>query len=84
MSGGEGADTFVFFTEDEGVDIILDFEFGVDILEFFTTDPDVTVDNLLSNITQVGDDVELALNNKVITFEDAAATDFTADAFMIA
>jgi Ca2+-binding RTX toxin-like protein len=83
MSGGGGADTFVFFLEDEGVDVILDFEFGVDQLVFATNDPDVTTENLLGNLTQVGDDVELALNNKVITFEDAEVDAFTSDAFMI-
>ncbi|WP_227268765.1 calcium-binding protein [Roseobacter weihaiensis] len=84
MRGGEGADTFVFFEEDNGIDIILDFEIGVDQLQFVTTDPDVTTENLLANLTQVGDDVELALNNKVITFEDTVVTDFIADDFMIA
>jgi Ca2+-binding RTX toxin-like protein len=84
MRGGAGADTFVFFEEDAGVDIILDFEFGVDRLEFATSDPDVTTENLLANMTQVGDDVELALNNKVITFDDVVATDFNADDFLIA
>ncbi|MEM1074996.1 MAG: M10 family metallopeptidase C-terminal domain-containing protein, partial [Pseudomonadota bacterium] len=84
MSGGGGADTFVFFEADQGVDVILDFEVGVDQLAFVTTDPDVTSENLLANLTQVGDDVELALNNKVITFEDAVVTDFAADDFMIA
>ncbi|WP_370400045.1 calcium-binding protein [Sulfitobacter sp. JB4-11] len=83
MSGGEGADTFVFFEEDEGVDVILDFEFGVDSLVFVTNDPAVTTENMLRNMTQVGDDIELALNNKLITFEDAAMTDFNADAFLI-
>ena len=84
LAGGEGADTFLFFEADTGVDIITDFEFGVDTLAFFTTDPDVTPGNLLGNLTQVGADVELSLNNKVITFEDALATDFTTDDFMIA
>lgn len=83
MTGGEGADTFVFFEEDAGVDIILDFEFGVDQIAFFTTDPTVTTDNLLGNMTQVGDDVELSLNNKAITFENTTMTDFNADDFMI-
>lgn len=84
LLGGAGSDTFVFFEEDAGVDIILDFEFGVDQLQFVTTDPDVTVENLLSNLTQVGDDVELTLNNKVITFEDVVVTDFVADDLIIA
>lgn len=84
MSGGAGADTFVFFEEDAGVDIILDFNFNEDSLLFLTNDPEVTTDSLLSNLTQTGDDVELAFNNKVITFEDTVVSDFNADDFMIA
>ncbi|MFK7837510.1 MAG: calcium-binding protein [Sulfitobacter sp.] len=84
MSGGEGADTFVFFEADIGVDVILDFEVGVDRLQFVTEDPEVTTDNMLANMTQVGGDVELALNNKVITLEDTLVTDFVADDFLIA
>ncbi|WP_424968471.1 calcium-binding protein [Dinoroseobacter sp. S375] len=84
MSGGEGADTFVFFQEDAGVDVILDFEVGIDQLAFFTNDPDVTEANLLDSLSQTGDDVELALNNKLITFEDVEVADFTADMFLIA
>lgn len=84
MSGGAGADTFVFFEADIGVDVILDFEMGIDQLAFFTNDPEVTQDSLLSNLDQVGDDVELSLNNKVITFEDTQVADFSADMFMIA
>lgn len=84
MRGGEGADTFVFFEADTGVDVILDFEFGVDSLEFATTDPSVTPTNLLGSLAQAGDDVELTFNNKVITFEEAVVTDFTTDDFMIA
>ncbi|MEP3637075.1 MAG: iron-regulated protein frpC, partial [Paracoccaceae bacterium] len=84
MAGGEGADTFVFFEEDIGVDIITDFVKGEDVIAFVTTDPDVTIDNLIGNLTQVDDHVELSLNNKVITIEDALVTDFTVDDFTIA
>ncbi|WP_223423117.1 calcium-binding protein [Tateyamaria pelophila] len=84
MTGGAGADTFVFFEADAGVDIILDFEFGTDNLLFVTNDPTVTADALLGNLTQVADGVELALNNKVITFDNAEVSDFHADDFMIA
>lgn len=84
MRGGEGADTFVFFEADIGVDVIVDFEFGVDRLEFVTSDPSVTSTNLIGNLAQAGDDVELTLNEKVITFEDVVVTDFTTDDFMIA
>lgn len=83
LSGGEGADTFLFFLEDTGVDTILDFEFGVDRLDFRTTDPDVTTENLLGNMTQVGDHVELSLNNKAITFENTSMEDFSAEDFFI-
>jgi Ca2+-binding RTX toxin-like protein len=84
MTGGAGADTFVFAESDVGVDVILDFEFGVDILSFQTSDPSVTTESLLAGATQVGDDVEFALSNKVITIQDALVTDFIADDFMIA
>ncbi len=84
MRGGEGADTFVFFETDTGVDTILDFELGVDSIEFRTTDPGVTPANLLAGLAQDGDDVTLTLNNKVITFEEASVTDFTTDDFIIA
>ncbi|MEM1078803.1 MAG: calcium-binding protein [Pseudomonadota bacterium] len=84
MRGGEGADTFLFFQEDVGTDVILDFEIGIDQLAFVTNDPDVTEANLLAGLTQAGDDVELALNNKLITFEDVEVADFSADMFLIA
>ncbi len=83
LSGGAGPDTFVFFEEDAGVDVILDFEFGTDSLLFVTNDPTVTTENLLQNLSQAGDDVELALNNKTITFEGSEVADFHADDFMI-
>lgn len=84
LVGGDGADTFVFFEEDAGIDVINDFVFGQDSLLFRTSDPEVTTASLLGNLSQVGDDVELAFNNKVITFEDTVVTDFHADDFMIA
>lgn len=84
LTGGGGADTFLFFEEDQGVKVILDFEVGVDRLAFATSDPGVTTSNLLANLTQVGEDVELIMNNKSITFEDTLMTSFAADVFMIA
>ncbi|WP_424972679.1 calcium-binding protein [Dinoroseobacter sp. S76] len=84
MRGGAGADTFLFFQEDVGTDVILDFEIGIDQLAFATNDPDVTEANLLASLTQAGDDVELALNNKLITFENVEVADFSADMFLIA
>ncbi|MEL6913191.1 MAG: hypothetical protein AAFP13_01690 [Pseudomonadota bacterium] len=66
------------------MNIITDLDANVDRLTFLTTDPDVTAETLLANLTQAGDDVELALNGKVITMEDALVADFAADDFMIA
>ncbi|MFK7762238.1 MAG: iron-regulated protein frpC, partial [Roseobacter sp.] len=83
MEGRGGADTFVFFEEDIGVDVILDFEFGVDTLLFATSDPTVTSENLLADLTQTGSDVELTVNDKTITIEDSVVADFSADDFMI-
>ncbi len=84
MSGGAGADTFVFFLQDTGVDVILDFELGVDRLQFATTDPDVTAETLLDQLTQAGDDVELFVNGKLITIEDTQVSDFDTSDFLIA
>ncbi|MEM9010879.1 MAG: calcium-binding protein [Pseudomonadota bacterium] len=84
MSGGAGADTFVFFEDDIGVDVILDFEVNVDRLQFVTTDPGVTAGTLVDALSQAGDDVELSVNGKLITIEDAQVGDFGADAFLIA
>ena len=83
MSGGAGADTFVFSQADVGVNTILDFQVGVDRLVFVTEDPEVTTANMLANMAQVGDDVELVLNNKVIMLEDMQVSDFSSDDFQI-
>jgi Ca2+-binding RTX toxin-like protein len=83
MSGGDGADVFVFFLDDEGVDVILDFEFGEDRLEFRTSDPDVTAEALVGALTQQGDDVALDVNGKLITIADADVLDFAASDFLI-
>jgi Ca2+-binding RTX toxin-like protein len=84
LAGGAGADTFVFKEGDAGVDVIIDFQVGIDTLAFQTSDPSVTAESLLAGATQVGDDVEFALPDKVITIQDALVTDFIADDFMFA
>ncbi|MFK7836846.1 MAG: hypothetical protein AB8B60_11540 [Sulfitobacter sp.] len=83
LSGGAGADTFVFFEEDAGVDVILDFEFGVDSLQFLTSNPEVTSENLLASVVQVDDGMALALNNKLISFENVIGTSLVVDDFLI-
>ena len=58
-------------------------EVGVDVLEFATTNPDVTAENLLASLEQDGDDVVLTQSDRVITFEDASVADFGAESFLI-
>ncbi|CTQ48574.1 calcium-binding protein [Jannaschia donghaensis] len=84
MTGGAGADTFVFAEGEVGVDVILDFEVGVDRIVFETTNPDATPENLLANLSQVGDDVELSISGRSILIEDTSVADFSASDFLIA
>lgn len=84
LEGGAGADTFVFREGDVGVNIILDFDVNVDQIRFETTNPDITTANLLGSLSQNGDDVELAMNDRIITFEDTTVDQFNADSFVIA
>ncbi|MEM9043113.1 MAG: hypothetical protein AAGC81_00340 [Pseudomonadota bacterium] len=83
-SGGDGADAFVFFEQDIGVDIILDFEIGEDQLLFVTSDPGETNETLAAELTQAGEDVELTVNGKTIIFENTDVGDFGAANFLIA
>lgn len=80
LSGGAGVDTFVF-AENSGVDVINDFEFGVDSLQFVTSNADLSGEDVLGGLSQVGDDVELAFNDRLITIENANVGDFGADDF---
>ncbi|MEL7013169.1 MAG: iron-regulated protein frpC, partial [Pseudomonadota bacterium] len=82
LTGGDGADTFVFREGDVGVSIITDFDIEEDQILIETTDPSVTTDSLLSNLSQNGDDVELALNGRIVTFEDTTVDEFSADSFI--
>ena len=82
LTGGDGADTFVFREGDVGVSVITDFEIEVDQILIETSDPSVTTDSLLSNLSQDGDDVELALNGRIVTFEDTTVDEFNADSFI--
>ncbi|MEM7507101.1 MAG: calcium-binding protein [Pseudomonadota bacterium] len=82
LAGGDGADNFVFFEDDTGVDVILDFEVGEDRL-LFVTNADLTAEGLADQLTQAGDDVELAVNGKLITFQNAEVGDFGAEDFLV-
>lgn len=59
LTGGRGADVFVFFNSTRGVDRITDFRLGVDSLDL--EDFGVTAANLASVASQVGRDVEINL-----------------------
>ncbi|MEO1112435.1 MAG: calcium-binding protein [Pseudomonadota bacterium] len=83
LAGGAGADTFVFTEDDTGVKIITDFEIGVDSL-LFVTNAGFTADDLVDQLTQIGDDVQLDVSGKLVTFENASVEDFSADAFLFA
>lgn len=83
MRGGEGADTFVFFEEDSGVDVILDFEVGVDRIEFRSSNASRAMEDLMSNVKQTGDDLQFLVNDKAFTIENTALLDFSAADFFI-
>ena len=83
LTGGAGADTFVFTEDDTGVKVITDFEIGVDSL-LFVTDAGLTAVDLVDQLTQIGDDVQLDVNGKLLTFENASAEDFSTDSFLFA
>lgn len=59
LSGGKGADLFVFFETDRGVDRVTDFNAAQDALDL--TDFGVTAANLAEHATQVGQDVRISL-----------------------
>ncbi|MEQ8654037.1 MAG: hypothetical protein RIC87_16350 [Kiloniellales bacterium] len=82
LAGGDGPDVFVFFQEDVGVDVITDFEFGVDQLKFVTNE-DLTPADLIDELTQSGGDVEFEINGKTISIENALVDDFSTDDFLI-
>ncbi|WP_299471883.1 calcium-binding protein [uncultured Roseibium sp.] len=83
LAGGEGADTFVFTAEDTGVKIITDFDLNEDRL-LFITDENLTASDLVNQLVQDGDDVQLDVNGKLITFENASVDDFSTDDFLFA
>ncbi|MET1414872.1 calcium-binding protein [Roseibium sp. HPY-6] len=83
LAGGEGSDTFVFTAEDTGVKIITDFDINADRL-LFITDENLTASDLVNQLVQDGDDVQLDVNGKLITFEDASVEDFSTNDFHFA
>ncbi|MEO1191608.1 MAG: iron-regulated protein frpC [Pseudomonadota bacterium] len=82
LAGGAGEDDFVFFQDDVGTKVILDFEVGVDRL-VFVTDRDLTAGDIVDQMTQQGSDVELEISGKLITIDNALVEDFGSDDFLI-
>ncbi|MEO1317114.1 MAG: calcium-binding protein [Pseudomonadota bacterium] len=82
LESGEGADTFLFFEGDTGTDVLVDFEVGVDTLQFATTQ-DLDPQGLLGLLEQAGDDVELAFGGRTIVIENSEVSDFSADDFSV-
>ncbi|KIT15064.1 calcium-binding protein [Jannaschia aquimarina] len=84
MSGGAGADTFVFDFGDEGVDVILDFEVGVDSIVFEGIGAELAPAAMVQSMEQVGDDIELSINGRSIMIEDANIADLGASDLLMA
>ncbi|MEB3278646.1 MAG: FG-GAP-like repeat-containing protein [Lyngbya sp.] len=73
-SGGEGMDTFVL-AEGEGVDTIVDFQLGIDLIGLTE---EITADQL--SITANGNDTEISLGGNVLAILSGVETpDFIAD-----
>ena len=73
-SGGEGMDTFVL-AEGEGIDTIVDFELGIDLIGLVE---EITADQL--SITANGNDTEISLGGNVIVIISGVNTsDFIAE-----
>ncbi len=80
ITGGAGADTFVFASGD-GSDTITDFENGTDKIDLSAVSEVSEFNNL--TITQEGDDTKIDLGENVgeIILEDFTSTDLDASDF---
>lgn len=76
LFGGAGADIFIF-DSDEGTNTIFDFEDGVDLIDFrtseFSNDSDV-----LAAAVQVGSDLVIQGEDQIIAIQNFSISDFTA------
>lgn len=77
LTGGEGADRFVF-KENEGDDVITDFEIGIDLI---VLDTDVEESFADLSLSQSGSDAVLTYSGGTITLTDVDAASLTADSF---
>ncbi|MEL6266316.1 MAG: CHRD domain-containing protein, partial [Pseudomonadota bacterium] len=79
LIGGAGADVFQFAPGD-GTDLVLDFEIGVDLLEFEGLAPGF---DLAANTTQDGDDALISLGDGAVRLENVDASLLDANDFIV-
>ena len=85
LTGGEGADTFVFINreDDADQDIVTDFEFGIDLLDF--SDNANFIDNFQEfqqYSQQVGADVVIDTGDGSVTIQNVQLAEFSNNDFL--
>ncbi len=78
LIGGEDADRFVFWSHNNGDDIVSDFEDGLDLLQF----ENVTAADIA--VTQVGYDTVISWGSSSVTLEETSASVIGTDDFIFA
>ena len=82
LFGGRGADEFVFNTETDGNDTILDYTIGVDRIDFGENTGFDSVEEVLAVGTQVALNTVFDFGNgNTLTLENTVLTDLTVDDF---
>ncbi len=85
LLGGEGVDTFLFSDGIVGVNTIMDFTSGVDVIDLSGVSQFANFDALLAAASQVGADTVIATTNQQsIVLSNVQLSDLTADDFVFA